>query len=329
MELPLFISTLQNSRSNQLPALAQELLRDLIDAYFSASFEKDKKEMERINALADEIRTKPSKYINSGPADKKFVLNGVITPAHWEKLRSREHTGKTFYKITENEGYKDIVEKVKNRSSAYNAINLVYYLNKEDGARGFGHAAILLVNSEGNGTFYSYASKLSVDLVVGFDVDAQMGKLYMTTDQINRFLDTGRLSGIKDNEGNDYNGDGTDHYSGFILMPFSNKGTHIDMYSKAEEIYKTPGKYNLFENNCNHTVQQILEKGGLDFTPTGGSSIDEQNTMVDLLASNHRISSVFAQLVKDSLDCTVPNSAFILGKLIAIGNDWTSGKLGR
>ncbi len=328
MELPLFIQALENARNNNMPALAQELLRDLTDAYFLALSKADSKAMERINALGDEIQSVPSKYVNSGPDVKNFVLKGEITPNNWKEMRYVEHTGKTFYRITEHEKYEEIFEKVKYRADTYKVINKIYYLNKEDGAYAFGHAAILLVNSEGNGTFYSYASQLSIELLVGLDVPAQMGKLYMTSDQIKSFLHTGKLKGIKDWKGNPYNEEGTDHYTGFILMPIPKNESDNDMYMKAEAIYQNPGNYNLFENNCNHTVQQILEKGELDFTPTQGSSIDEQNTMIDLFVGSNKISSVFAQIIKSSLDCTIPNSAFILGKILTIANDWSVGRLG-
>lgn len=341
MEVPLFIRILQPVAKSKRTPLAEEMLRDLTDAYYLASDNKDKKAMNRIELLASGIGAEISKYVNSGPDDKTFVneslendiFKGRLSYLEWEKMRSSEHTGKTNgksdFEITEHDGYKEILEKVENRAKAYIAVKEVYYLNKGDGAKGFGHAAILLLNSEGNGTFYSFAAKLSTNLLVGLDVDAQMGKLYMIMDQINDFLETGILAGIKDYQGIVYNGDGTDHYSGFIYMPVSNKQISIEMVRKAEDIYSVPGYYNLFENNCNHTVQQILEKGGMDFTPTGGSAIDEQNTMVDFLVSNHKISSIVAQIIKDSLDCTVPNSAFIFGKLLAISNDWRVGKLGR
>ena len=41
---------------------------------------------------------------------------------------------------------------------------------------------------------------------------------------------------------------------------------------KAEQIYKQPGIYNLYERNCNHLTQEVLGEISQNFSPVAGSS---------------------------------------------------------
>ena len=71
----------------------------------------------------------------------------------------------------------------------------VYYLNSEDGAYTFGHAALLFVREDGSGTFYSFAAspRETVNIVMGNDVPGYLSRADLLTEEVDVFLEKNLL----------------------------------------------------------------------------------------------------------------------------------------
>ena len=167
-------------------------------------------------------------------------------------------------------------------------IGAMWLLN-EKGAATAGHAAIMLIDDEGQGEFYSYAASDNnlfdkarafiaspgyLSTVVNDDGNSK--KINVLEDFIENY-DSNKQSwyvegvdGINNknkntNKNTNKNGDLTkDYYTYAVYIPITND-EGIAMQERAEDIRNSPGWYNLFGHNCNQVAQNILSAGGKDF----------------------------------------------------------------
>ncbi|MDP4093577.1 MAG: S8 family serine peptidase [Bacillota bacterium] len=287
--------------------LTSEIIRDATDAYYKASdaydlakncndkegMQKAKQAMTDAHTLADDARKNADKLVNSG--DEQFydknqlniaLSNGNVSRNNWENMRSSDHTGKGNYAVTEYTSSTDIYNKDSNRINDYKPVSYAYYLNSRKDAGGFGHAAILLQNSEGSGTYYTYftpdaqdtSAKDIAKTVLGKDFQGVLGEKFASENEINNFLNnTGKFNNytFMEDNGKTYNGGDGIAYDRYLVIPVDTVFQGIDMVNTAETIYKDKSdKYNLYSHNCNMVAQTILASGGLNFTGTSASMKD-------------------------------------------------------
>lgn len=172
------------------------------------------------------------------------------------------------------------------------------YLNHQEGANNFGHAAIMLVTSDGFGVLYSYNGNAdkTKQIVAGFYAEGKLLKTKLDLSQMHNFINKGTVM--------TYNYDGEwepDKYNRYISINVSYNIGFL-MYNKAEQLVKSPGAYNLYDHNCNHVAQTILAAGGLNWTQTYGNS-----NLIEFIYG------------------TIPNEAYNLGVSEADQNGWSYG----
>lgn len=119
------------------------------------------------------------------------------------------------------------------------------YLVNDHGAGGQGHAAVVLLLSDGTYEYYSYGS------------DMGLGYLWDNITDINHQSQSGTL---------DIDPTG-DQYSNYVFIPITDEQGDA-MHDMAQSIYQNPGDYQLLGNNCNMNAQAILDAGGVAFAPS-------------------------------------------------------------
>lgn len=136
------------------------------------------------------------------------------------------------------------------------------------GAYGQGHAAILLVQDDGEGYFYSYAADPSLEAVSPSGTEGFLSTHLGNDGMIERinvmdFLKEGKVktNDILVQDTSSYN----DKYTHGIYISITN-GDGIAMFEAAENIRSNPGDYNLYIHNCNQVTQRILSAGGKNFS---------------------------------------------------------------
>jgi hypothetical protein len=136
----------------------------------------------------------------------------------------------------------------------------VIYLNNQTALWGLGHTAMILVKSDGSGIYYSKGAKNesiveNLKIYWGYEVDGKIDKQYLTSDDMANFLPGG--SGKVPNSGYQY----TRYISISVTEDMGNQ-----MRKMAEMKYNSkPWIYNLFHDNCNQFVQQVMEAAKINF----------------------------------------------------------------
>ena len=229
--------------------------------------------------------------------------------------------------------------------SGYDYIG-VMYLNSKNGAGveffgygvGAGHAAIMLIDDEGKGEFYSYAAdpSNSDDVASGKNVPGYLSTVvnkdgFRTTYDVNTFfnsedyyssptfeieLDLTKEWAIRgsdfidkpfknkavkiDKNGEPYLDYTTDVYTDAIYIPITNE-QGLAMHKEAIKIRDNPGWYNLYNHNCNQVAQIILSAGGKDFAP---NTFNWQGTIPNLVktAVNESINPTWFSNVLNAVD---------------------------
>lgn len=140
---------------------------------------------------------------------------------------------------------------------------------------GNGHTSLMFVDHLGRGIYYGTSRiEQGYEAVKGKYVDVQMNRIVLNKKQVDEVFIKGKLPEAKVQK--DINEtivsfiDGMFRFDKYISFPviFNKDGRKI--LNKAEELYKDPGQYNLFERNCNHMVQEILFSVGLNFSSQKG-----------------------------------------------------------
>lgn len=145
-------------------------------------------------------------------------------------------------------------------------ITNVIVMNNEQGAFNLGHSALLLINSSGQGFYFSYSAANS-------HID-DIGEMRFS------ILNAEEVSEIKDRSGEVYEsvtvyGDrrwekGKDAYDRFVWLDIPSIEAGKRMFDYATDIFSNPGHYNAFYKSlgkqCDYVVSLILNVGGFDYT---------------------------------------------------------------
>ncbi|MCL6087770.1 MAG: DUF4214 domain-containing protein, partial [Actinobacteria bacterium] len=141
----------------------------------------------------------------------------------------------------------------------------VFYLNNQNEVYKFGHSAMILKKANKSGIYYCFDPKdptwyEKVDIFDGLDLEGYVTTIDLSQDQMKNFIDggSGSLPGHT--------------YTRSIYISVSKKKGEY-MFAEAQKNYTKA--YNLYNNNCNHFVQQILSKANLNFTATEGYQASE------------------------------------------------------
>ncbi len=236
----------------------------------------------------------------------------------------------------------------------------VYYLNAEDGAFTFGHAALLFVRYDGSGTFYSFAASQSeaLNIVFGNDVPGYLSKAELEATDVDVFL--GYKKPPKGNNvdflvpmAGKINTDGIDRdfldgeetpYTRYIYIPVTvEEGKIMSYYAEQLRDDNRIGIYNLYARNCGMVAQDILRMGGKNFAAGSGDgkNRDEQLTMAGIAGLFLRLNPIIAaknagkvliyKVVNDYLDQTIPDGAYYKGwletQMLYYMIGWETGKI--
>lgn len=153
----------------------------------------------------------------------------------------------------------------------------VYYLNNMDGAKVFGHNAILAENADGTSDFYSFMGTGGLwDMLKNEDSLGYMGHESLTKEETEKFLETGDIDVTM--AGGDNEAKNHDNYDRAIKkkIGLEEYDQIVDSAESYIKLYKegTQGgiilenylnsnqdaKYNLYNHNCDTVAGEILGK---------------------------------------------------------------------
>ena len=205
---------------------------------------------------------------------RKQKTEGVIKPGYnakgeWSEDPDADNYGKDsakykLLKILDNAyPYVAVSDRFYVKGTAYNLRNFdetsiceVYYMNDSSGAFTAGHAAILLVNSNGEGILFSYGAATS-DY---FDGPARMNIGIYKGEGLEKMIADGEKRKAISTTGNvveeEYN-----RWQGYEVSAQSGK----KMFEKAIDITGNLKNYDLLKNNCDQTSVEILNSGGINY----------------------------------------------------------------
>lgn len=173
--------------------------------------------------------------------------------------------------------------------------NTVHYLLNIDGAKTFGHAAMLIVNQEGEGLFYSYMASDSLWKVIGgVKSKSVMAELYGTAEDVQNLLRTGNVNFTTDTYIVDDNYDRT-------ISKGVNFNDVIELLGVANSFKGKP--YDTYNNNCGTFVMDALSK--IDSTMRNEERYSFPNVqyvnMINSIQETWDISSIGSDTTKESI----------------------------
>jgi len=228
-------------------------------------------------------------------------------------------------------------------------IQKVIYLMGSKRAFHVGHAALILVDKSGGGTFYSSQldiKKLQADSIfniapfvhvkefikifLGKWIPFEYYKQKLKPEEIDSYFKTGQIP-LKDTNPifRVYKG----HYDKYLIIPVPSIDYGKSMVKKAEDIHKNPGLFHAFERNCNHLCQTILAEGGLNFTSHKGHpeiAKNEIRVLKKLLKRFQVIQSmtyIYVQFKKFNDMGIFPNGAYEKGVEVAKTKNYEYGTI--
>lgn len=144
---------------------------------------------------------------------------------------------------------------------------------------GMGHTSIMFVDNVGRGIYYG-TSRIEdgYHALKGEDAAVKMNKVILTKEQVDNVFIIGKLPEPQVKKNFDTTMatfiDALFRFDKYISFPISYPSEGMRILDKAEEIYKNPKKYNMYERNCNHMIQEILAAIHLDFSPLKGAEAE-------------------------------------------------------
>ncbi|MBM3710317.1 MAG: hypothetical protein FJW61_07860 [Actinobacteria bacterium] len=228
-------------------------------------------------------------------------------------------------------------------------IERVIYLNNEKGAKDNGHAAIILVKSDGSGIYYSYGipgeftdtkfEKIvhGTNVFLSANYPGVLNRRDISPSEMETFMQNGAIPFHGDVEkvaGNSYAPTNNENklysYTRYISIPVTGKQGQ-EMFEEAQKIFNSEGEYknkiyNLYESNCNHYTQKILGAANLSFTLDSGSgasggidvsSVTKAAPQLGVPAWLYNASQAIWELGSKDIKVdrlgTIPNGAYLAG----------------
>ena len=200
---------------------------------------------------------------------------GIIKPGYnaegkWSEDPDADNYGKDSakYKLLKilNSTYPYVApsERLYIEGTAYNLRNFdetaiceAYYMNNSSGAGTAGHAAILLVNSNGEGILFSYGAANKKDISggparmnIGIYKGSGLENMIAEGEERKAISTTGEIVYERYNR-----------WQGHEISAINGKR----MFEKAIDITANLKNYDLLKNNCDQTAVEILNAGGINY----------------------------------------------------------------
>ena len=160
----------------------------------------------------------------------------------------------------------------------------VYYLNNIDGAKVFGHNALMLVDNEGNGKVYSYMGVIDSDKLTDFfalTLDSAMGYAELNPEQVAKFLADGEIDLTKRKiESGEMMIDTHDNYDRALTKRITEEEYWI-LYNEIERVKREDATYSIYVYNCDTVVVHTISMIDPQFNgyATGNMKVDLWNSI--------------------------------------------------
>ena len=142
------------------------------------------------------------------------------------------------------------------------SITDVILLNNSEGAGGFGHNALLLMNPHGQGFLFSYYGPENYP----WDDTGEMRFSVLSADEVNEIKDrSGEVKEAVTIYGDRRWENGKAAYDRFVWCDVPNMEAGKDMLQYAVNMFVNPGDYNLFGQQCDDVASKILSAGGIGY----------------------------------------------------------------
>ena len=161
----------------------------------------------------------------------------------------------------------------------------VYYLNNTDGAKVFGHNALLLINANGEGQVYSYMGVIKTSDLTEFfapELESAVGYAKLDAQDVQKFLQTGNVTLEKSYTGsNNVYGTTTDNYDRALYKRITEEEYNI-LYNEMTRVRNEKSLYSIYFYNCDTVVLQAVSQIDNSFNGyiTGNAAIDLLNALV-------------------------------------------------
>ncbi len=138
--------------------------------------------------------------------------------------------------------------------------NRLIFLNASDGAKGLGHAGVLLLNEKNEGIVFSfYSVNNSFPEVLNNDAEMRVGIL--NEKQVNSFLyGDGKLYNLITSTDSLKE----EQYDRFVYRDITAEQGK-KMFEKGTQIFSIPGRYKLFGRQCDNIASEIVNAGGVEY----------------------------------------------------------------
>lgn len=252
------------------PALKPAVNNPTAAAKAAYQSRRDAMGLPKENTLLDNIRIYNGKeYYNDLLAQVPLdvLLKSKFSTVDFaESVASRvELVRCAVYGRCKNASQEKIVEGSKKGEAKY----LIYYLNNIDGAKSFGHNAILFVNRVGTGEFYSYmGGGENLWQTITQKTGGYFWHGHMNENELYDFLRTGDINVQMGNGQINF-----DNYDRALMKEISPK-EYRDAMLRAEKYEKNPPAYQLFTNNCDDVSIEII------------GNLAENVDMIEILPNN-------------------------------------------
>ena len=141
----------------------------------------------------------------------------------------------------------------------------VIVMNNRQGAVNNGHNAVLLMNSSGQGFYFSYSAANGQ-----FDDIGEMRFSILSKEEVEEVKDrSGEIRESVTIYGDRRWEEGKYAYDRFVWYDVPNSRAGQQMFQYAADVFSNPGHYNVILYNggrqCDYLVQQILAAGGIEY----------------------------------------------------------------
>ena len=278
-----------------------------IDSSMQNALSTSKNLSSELSSLSSYIKNATNRLVEADKSGEKGILDRI---KKYNKIQANIYQEAYVNKIAHKEPV------IKNPGDYYfedvdgKNIDKVYYLNDENAVFSQGHAAILLVKSDGSGIYYSYGTNEKLlngdinkiingpQIIAGKNYPGVINRRDLSPNDIDQFKFDGKI--------------GTNQYTRYLSIDVDEKQGN-KMFSEAQKIFNNEDKvYNLYNSNCNHKTQEILSAGNINFTLDKGLE-NVQNPNAFLYNARGALWERLSPNPESDKFGTIPNEAFEAG----------------